>query len=89
MQLPSFALGKFIHVLGTMQNGVYLLVYQCAALSLVKLTVLSVLTIIQVALQKPYVSVQIQEGKKKKFSPKSQNKALKQALVNYFKLIPC
>lgn len=88
MQLPSFALGKFIHVLGTMQNGVYLLVYQCAALSLVKLTVLSVLTIIQVALQKPYVSVQIQE-EKKKFSLKSQNKALKQALVNYFKLIPC
>lgn len=88
MQLPSFALGKFIHVLGTMQNGVYLLVYQCAALSLVKLTVHSVLTIIQVALQKPYVSVQIQE-EKKKFSLKSQNKALKQALVNYFKLIPC
>lgn len=88
MQLPSFALGKFIHVLGTMQNGVYLLVYQCAALSLVKLTVLSVLTIIQVALQKPYVSVQIQE-EKKKFSLKSQNKALKQASVNYFKLIPC
>lgn len=27
--------------------------------------------------------------KKKKFSLRSQNKALKQALVNYFKPIPC
>lgn len=62
MQLPSFALGKFIHVLHTMQGTVYLLV--CPALSPVKLTVLSWLTIIQLALQKPFANVQIQEEKK-------------------------